>query len=185
VFQISTNSCLFLDRDGVINKRLINDYVKNWDEFIFLPGTIQALQILQRHFSTIVIVTNQQGIAKGLYTEKDLEIIHQKMLEEFQQNQIHIDAVFYSPNLASENSPLRKPNIGMALKTKELFTHIHLEESIMVGDSLSDMHFGKNAGMKTVFIDENETTNYNLDVIDTTFKSLLHFATYLTGHDDK
>lgn len=183
MLQIQTNACLFLDRDGVINQRLMNDYVKEWQEFEFIPGTIDALQILGKVFKTIVIVTNQQGIGKGLYTENDLQLIHQHMLKIFMKNKIHIDAVLFAPQLASENSNMRKPNIGMALKTKELFPYIELPNSMMVGDSISDMKFGKSAGMKTIFIQENNKEIYNHDVIDFSFKSLLHFANYLTGHE--
>jgi D-glycero-D-manno-heptose 1,7-bisphosphate phosphatase len=176
VLAVSNKSCLFLDRDGVINKKLDNDYVKQWNEFTFIDGAIEALQILCSYFKTIVIVTNQQGIGKGLYSESDLNEIHSNMLKAFFDNNINIDAVFYAPNLSSEKSIMRKPTIGMALKAKALFKNILLEESFIVGDSISDMEFGKNAGMKTIFINKKKTENYNHNVIDNTFESLLHFA---------
>ena len=185
MLTVTNNSCLFLDRDGVINKKLDNDYVKQWNEFIFIDGAIDALQILKSYFKTIVIVTNQQGIGKGLYSESDLNEIHSKMLRIFFEHEICIDAVFYAPNLSSENSIMRKPNIGMALKAKDLFKNILLEESFMVGDSISDMEFGKNAGMKTIFINKKKTENYNHDVIDNTFESLLHFANYFKSDEHK
>ena len=74
--NIQQNSCLFLDRDGVINKRLMDGYITNWSDFVFIDGVFEALNILQQQFSTIVIVTNQQGIGKGLYTIEDLNNIH-------------------------------------------------------------------------------------------------------------
>ena len=183
---ITENSCLFLDRDGVINKKLENDYVKKWEEFEFIDGVFDALKILSVYFKTIVIVTNQQGIGKGLYSELDLKNIHSKMLDIFQENQILIDAVFFAPNLTSENSIMRKPNIGMALKAKQLFDNINLNESFMVGDSISDMEFGKNAQMKTIYISHKSHEEiYNHGVIDNTFESLLHFANYLKSYEGK
>jgi D-glycero-D-manno-heptose 1,7-bisphosphate phosphatase len=175
--NIGENSCLFLDRDGVINKRLIDEYVKQWDEFVFMDGVFEALQILQNHFKTIVIVTNQQGIGKGLYSVEDLHHIHNNMLMEFEKNDITIHAVFFAPQLKSENSNMRKPAIGMALKAKQIFNNIELDKSIMVGDTISDMQFGKNAHMKTIFIGSDENIiHLNKNSIDFQFNSLLSFA---------
>ena len=175
--NIQPNSCLFLDRDGVINTRLIDEYVTNWSEFHFIDGVFEAINILQQQFKTIVIVTNQQGIGKGLYTVDDLHIIHKNMLQEFEKNNIHIHAVFFAPQLKSENSEMRKPAIGMALKAKQIFKNISLENSVMVGDTVSDMQFGKNAGMKTIFIKhENDKEIIDEKLIDYTFNSLLSFA---------
>lgn len=175
--KIQANSCLFLDRDGVINERLMNEYVRNWSEFNFLDGVFEALIILQKHFKIIVIVTNQQGVGKGLQTIDELHIIHNNMLLEFEKNNIKIDAVFFAPQLKSENSMMRKPAIGMALKAKQLFNHIELKNSIMVGDTISDMQFGKNAAMKTVFISNDEMLfESNKNLVDFRFDSLLSFA---------
>src|SRR5688572_23731927 len=88
---------LFLDRDGVINERIPGDYVKNWDEFIFLDGVLEALNILARKFNRIVVVTNQQGIAKGLMTEEDLNKVHQRMVLEIQESGGKIDKVYFCP----------------------------------------------------------------------------------------
>jgi histidinol-phosphate phosphatase family protein len=172
---ITPNSCLFLDRDGVINTRIVDEYVTNWAKFQFIDGVFEALNVLQKYFRTIVIVTNQQGIGKGLYTVEDLHIIHNNMLQEFEKNNIHIHAVFFAPQLKSENSNMRKPAIGMALKAKQIFLHINLEQSIIVGDYISDMQFGRNAKMKTIFISENSDAN-ELEYIDYKFKSLFSFA---------
>ena len=70
------NWTLFLDRDGVINRRLPGAYVQHWDQFEFLPGVLPALSILANYFAHLIIVTNQQGIGKGLMTESDLQKIH-------------------------------------------------------------------------------------------------------------
>ena len=74
---------LFLDRDGVINTKVENDYIKRWNDFHFIPGVLVSMPILRKKFNRILIVTNQQGIGKGLFTEMDLSVIHTKMQTEF------------------------------------------------------------------------------------------------------
>ena len=167
--NINNNWTLFLDRDGVINKKIDNDYVKQWIEFEFIEGVLDALKFLNTVFGNIIVVTNQQGIGKKLYRKEDLEIIHKNMLYEIAYHGGKIDKVYFSPYLKSENHPFRKPGIGMALKAKEDISTINFKESIMVGDSMSDMEFGRNAGMKTIYISEEITEN---DKIDFNFKSL-------------
>jgi len=171
--NIDKNWTLFLDRDGVINKKLENDYVKHWIEFEFLDGVLDALKILPQHFNKIVVVTNQQGIGKRLYRVEDLELIHKNMLYEIAFYQGRIDKVYFSPYLSSDNHPTRKPGIGMALQAKQDFPDIHFEKSLIVGDSLSDMEFGRNANMKTVFISDQALKHPNIDF---NFTSLIEFA---------
>ena len=167
--NINKNWTLFLDRDGVINKKIDNDYVKQWIEFEFIEGVLDALKFLNTLFGNIIVVTNQQGIGKKLYRKEDLELIHKNMLYEIAYHGGKIDKVYFSPYLKSENHPYRKPGIGMALKAKEDISTINFKQSIMVGDSMSDMEFGRNAGMKTIYISEEITEN---DKIDFNFKSL-------------
>jgi histidinol-phosphate phosphatase family protein len=167
--NINKNWTLFLDRDGVINKKIDNDYVKQWIEFEFIEGVLDALKFLNTLFGNIIVVTNQQGIGKKLYRIEDLELIHKNMLFEIAYHGGKIDKVYFSPYLKSENHPYRKPGIGMALKAKEDISTINFKQSIMIGDSMSDMEFGRNAGMKTIYISEEITEN---DKIDFNFKSL-------------
>lgn len=159
---------LFLDRDGVINKHLPDDYVKTWEEFTFNEGVFETLKMLSQRVGRIIIVTNQQGIGKGLMTEDDLQQIHTKMLHEIKANGGRIDAVFHAPHkVADDVFGLRKPSIGMALKAKQLFDEIDFSKSIMVGDTAGDMQFGKNVGMKTVFVNKSLVhQNLNYDTID-------------------
>jgi histidinol-phosphate phosphatase family protein len=171
--NINKDWTLFLDHDGVINKKLENDYVKHWIEFEFIEGTLDALKILNSVFGKIVVVTNQQGIGKGIYRTEDLELIHQNMLYEVSYLGGRIDKVYFSPYLSSQNHPTRKPGIGMALAAKNDFPQIDFTKSIIVGDSMSDMEFGKNAGMKTVFISEAHKQD---EKIDFNFKSLIEFT---------
>lgn len=163
---------LFLDRDGVINKRLPGDYVKNIGEFEFIEGVTEALKKFNPLFRHIVVVTNQQGIAKGIYTVNELDLIHEHMLTEVNRTGGRIDKVYFAPHLAAENHPMRKPGIGMALAAKKDFPDIDFARSVMVGDSPSDMEFGRAAGMKTVFIGPKEEQKN----ADSCFNSLIDFA---------
>jgi len=159
-FKIDQSWTLFLDRDGVINKKRDNDYVKNIDELEFLPGALKAISILNKYFHKIFIVTNQQGIGKGLMSVKDLKVVHDKVVSSAKENGGIIDEVYFAPDLASATNQLRKPNIGMAEKAKSGFPSVEFHKSIMVGDSISDMEFGKNAGMVNVFICEVDSQEY-------------------------
>lgn len=175
-FPVDKSWSLFLDRDGVINKRILNDYVKHPDEFHLLPGVAEAVALMSAVFGKIVVVTNQQGIGKGLYSHDDLAAVHRKMIEAVEHAGGRIDAIFYAPQLASENSPMRKPGIGMALGAKEKFPEIDFEKSIMVGDSSSDMEFARAAGMKFVWCCANDQTSPS----GLHFSSLAGFASYIS-----
>ncbi len=171
---------LFLDRDGVINRRLEGDYIKTWDEFEFLPSVPDALAIFTSLFNRIVVVTNQQGIGKGLMTEETLQGIHQKMSEAIRQSGGRIDHIFHCPDLQYSGSMYRKPNIGMALTARKLFPDIRFSRSVMAGDSLSDMQFGKNAGMMTVLVARKDALcRQHPDLIDLSFNDLYSFSQYL------
>jgi histidinol-phosphate phosphatase family protein len=171
--NIDKSWTLFLDRDGVINKKLDNDYVKHWIEFEFLDGAIDAIKYLNSVFGKIVVVTNQQGIGKRLYRTEDLELIHKNMLYEITYHGGNIDKVYFSPYLSSENHPTRKPGIGMALAAQKDYPEIDFKKSLIVGDSMSDIEFGRTAGMKTVYISDE---NRNDPKIDFNFRSLNDFV---------
>jgi histidinol-phosphate phosphatase family protein len=149
-FKITKDWTLFLDRDGVINVLRVNDYVKSLEEFIFNEGALEAIKILSSYFNRIIVVTNQQGVGKGLYTHETLAHIHDYMLQEVEKAGGKIDHVFYAPNLSSENSVMRKPEIGMAIEAKELFPEINFKKSLMIGDSKGDMQFADNIGMQKI-----------------------------------
>ncbi|MCX6310520.1 MAG: HAD family hydrolase [Bacteroidetes bacterium] len=175
VWNIDKSWTLFLDRDGVINVRFPGDYVKRVEEFEFLPGAKKAIAKFSSLFGRVVVVTNQQGIARGIYTHEDLKAIHDFMKGELEKEGGKIDAVYYAPQSSSENSPMRKPGIGMALQAKNDFPEIDFSKSIMVGDTKSDIEFGKAAGMKVVFVADEEIGI----AIDERVDSLLEFAVKL------
>ncbi len=142
---------LFLDRDGVINRHRPNDYVKTLDEFEFLPGILEALAVWSKRFKHIIVVTNQRGVGKGLMSEETMHDIHRRMVAEIELHGGRIDKVYYCTD-TNNDSTNRKPNIGMALQAKADYTDIDFSKSVMVGDSQSDMEFGRKAGMKIVQI---------------------------------
>ena len=156
-FEIDKNLTLFLDRDGVINKKIDNGYVKNWCEFSFISGALEAISTLSSLFGKIIVVTNQRGLGKGLMSENDLKIIHTKMMDLVLKHGGRIDKIYFCPEIL-DTSLCRKPNIGMALMAKNDFPDIDFERSVMIGDSKSDLEFGKRLNMKTVFIGSGEAS---------------------------
>ncbi len=163
--DINSEWTLFLDRDGVINQKIDNDYVKSIDEFEFIPGVLNTLKDFASLFGRIVVVTNQQGIGKGLMSESNLQEVHGYMLEKIQDAGGRIDQIYFAPQLASENSNYRKPGTGMGLKAKEEFPEIQFEKSILIGDSESDIEFGINLGIKTVMLKNNRQLESKADII--------------------
>jgi len=164
---------LFLDRDGVINERLIDDYVKSPDEFRFLEGVPAAIAGLSKIFGRIVIVTNQQGIGKGLMRLDDLTIVHDLMISGIENAGGRIDKIYHCPHLESDNCSCRKPKTGMALLAQKDFPEIDFHKSIMVGDGIHDMEFGRKMGMKTVFISPEADPD---PLVDYQFESLYQFS---------
>lgn len=150
--KIDHSWTLFLDRDGVINRRIYGGYVTDPEGFEFLPGVLASLKVFAKKFGRIIVVTNQQGIGKGLMTETQLHTLHHHMIQKVEQAGGRIDHVYYCGDLASLPNNGRKPSIHMANLAKADFPEIDFAKSVMVGDSLSDMEFGKNAGMFTLFV---------------------------------
>jgi D-glycero-alpha-D-manno-heptose 1-phosphate guanylyltransferase len=174
--KIDKSWTLFIDRDGVINHEKQNDYIRNWREFQFYERAKEALKILAAKFGKIIVVSNQRGVGKELMTEADLSSIHQHMQKQIETAGGHIDKIFYCTSTDTRH-PERKPNPGMALKAKKEIPSIDLSKSIMVGNNSSDMLFGRNAGLYTIFL---KTTRPDQPLphpdIDLAFDSLINFA---------
>ena len=145
---------LFLDRDGVLNRRPEGRPVCHPDELFLLPGVPEAVAMLNRHFDHTFIVTNQQGVAQGLLTEADLAAIHDKLIAAIAAAGGRIDRIYHCPYPADSGSHLRKPNIGMALLARHDTPGLRLRDCTMVGDSETDMLFGRRAHMHTVLVGE-------------------------------
>lgn len=163
--NIDSTWTLFLDRDGVINRRDFNGYIKNIDQFEFLPGVIKGLQRLSNHFGRLIIITNQQGVAKGLMTERNLEQLHGYMVEQLAHSNIKIDAIYAATNMRGARNDRRKPRPNMGLEARRDFQDIDFKKSVMVGDTDSDIRFGMNLGMTTVLIRSDEKVEGKPDFI--------------------
>ena len=145
------NKALFLDRDGIINERIPNDYVKSPSEFKLIPESLTLFSWAKEHGYLTVIVTNQQGIGKGLMTEQDLANVHTYMCSLLAEHGFTPDAIEFCGDLAGTNSPRRKPAPGMLLDASQKLD-IDLSSSWMIGDSISDAQAGKHAGTQTILV---------------------------------
>ena len=143
------NKTVFLDRDGVINRKLENDYVKSWDEFVFLPGVFEAIKAIKEKGYLVIVVTNQRGITRGFMTEKDLQEIHQKMQKELEKHGAQVDDIFYCPHNISDNCNCRKPEPGMLIEAQKKW-NIDFAQSYIIGDSESDIEAGKRVGVQGI-----------------------------------
>ncbi len=175
--NIKNNWTLFIDRDGVINHEKHKDYIHTWDEFVFYNGVKEAFEIFAKHFKYVIVVTNQKGVGKGLTKAENLFEIHRNMIAEISKAGGRVDAIYFCPDV-DENSPNRKPNAGMGLQAQLDFSEIDFKKSIMVGNTISDMEFGRNLKLAaTIFL---TTTRPEVDVtdsrIDLHYSSLIDFA---------
>lgn len=175
--HIDKSWTLFLDRDGVINLHR-EGYIKDIRDFIFIKGTLEAIKTFSTLFGRIIVVTNQQGIGKKLMTVEELQALHKYMLSSVQANAGRIDAIYFAPQLKSENSIYRKPATGMALQAQQDFPEIDFKKSIVVGDSISDMQLGKNIGAYTVYVGK-PLPAYDPELIDFRFPTLYKFSLLL------
>ncbi|HSV89182.1 MAG TPA: HAD-IIIA family hydrolase [Bacteroidales bacterium] len=179
-FKPDNEWTLFLDRDGVLNRRLPGGYVKNPEDFVWIDGVLNSLSYFSGVFGRLIVVTNQQGIGKGLMSSNDLENIHQKMLNDVKSAGGRIDKVYFCSDLENSGSFYRKPMIGMGLKAKRDFKEIDFRKAVMVGDTLSDMRFGRRLKMKTVFIsDDISIVRSHPYYIDFRFGCLAEFAEFI------
>ena len=158
---------IFLDRDGVINKDY--GYVYKWDDFEFINGSLLALQNLTKYNFQILIVTNQAGIARGLYTEDDLQILITSFLNFCNQSKVKILDIMFCPDHIDGVIPKytkccnnRKPKPGMFIKASKIYK-LELKSSIMVGDNVTDIQASTSAGIIENYLVDNK----NKDIIST------------------
>lgn len=150
-----TKPAVFLDRDGTIN--IEKDYLYRIDEFEFTPGAIEAIKLFNQSGYLVVVVTNQSGVARGYYSEADVETLHSHIDQQLQSQGGRVDAWYYCPHHVSGKPPYnqecscRKPLPGMLLKAAADHD-IDLDRSWMVGDKLADIEAGQAAGCKPVLV---------------------------------
>ena len=141
---------VILDRDGVINQDSAN-FIKNPNEWIALPGSLEAIALLNQSGFRVVIATNQSGIARGLFDMATLNAIHDKMHRALAQLGGRIDAMFYCPHAADDNCTCRKPKTGMVEDIARRFS-VNLSEVYAVGDSLRVLQAFHDAGCKPILV---------------------------------
>lgn len=150
-------SAVFLDRDGVINRKMPEgQYVLKSADFVFLPGVFDAIKILKSVGFLIIITTNQRCIAKKLIIESDLQLVHERMMQKIRDHGGDIDALYYCPHEITEGCTCRKPQPGMIFQAIQDYKRGGIEltmpDSYMIGDSDSDILAGRAAGLRTIKI---------------------------------
>jgi D-glycero-D-manno-heptose 1,7-bisphosphate phosphatase len=180
---------VFLDRDGVLNRKLPEgEYVSAWEHFHLLPGAAEAIAKLKRAGMRVLVVSNQRGIALGLYHAEDVDRIHAQLQNELSAQGTQIDGFYFCPHDKGACN-CRKPLPGLFEQAQSEFPDIEPQSSLMVGDSLSDIEFGRNLGMKTIFIEGEPTHRGNqkpgakkaAELADLRFDSLLKAVDHLLG----
>lgn len=146
---------IFLDRDGIINQHVPNDYVKSIDEFQFRSDYLNEIKFLTESSNYIVVVTNQQGVGKKLMTLKALQEIHEFMIQKTKSEGGKIDAVYYCPHLKEQNCDCRKPKTGMIDQAFLDFPALCNDVVLLIGDSPSDIEAARNAGLISVGLVRN------------------------------
>ncbi len=181
--NIKKYKTLFLDRDGVINVERPGDYVKYISEFVFEKNALEAIAILSLYFEKIFIITNQRGVGRGIMTEGQLKDIHTYMISEINIHKGKITKIY----CCTDTDPTfinRKPNTGMAFKAIEEYPDIKFSETIMVGNSKSDILFAEKLGIYSVLVGNKyaeEDEIYN--IADAYYPNLYTFAKSLTEKD--
>ncbi len=135
---------VFLDRDGVIN-RDSPDYVKTWEEFEFLPGSLDAISLLTRNSFTILIITNQSIIGRGMIAPETLARTHRLMSVTIAAHGGKIEEIFFCPHTPEEKCMCRKPAPGLVFKARDRHG-IDLSHTFFIGDSVKDIECARNAG---------------------------------------
>jgi D-glycero-D-manno-heptose 1,7-bisphosphate phosphatase len=187
---MTKNRALFLDRDGVINKDF--GYVYKIEDFEFLPKAKDAIRLFSENGYLVIIVTNQSGIARGYYTEKDFGLITDYIDQEVEKAAGHITDTFFCPHFPegtieyySIACDCRKPAAGMIIKaTAKHF--IDLGKSIMIGDKITDIKAANDAGVGDAYLITTESKTFSVPELDSVnatkmFPSLWECALHLTS----
>ena len=171
---------LFLDRDGVLNERPGEGYVTTVGDFHWLAGSLESLVKLADRFRYIIVVSNQQGIGKGLMDHEAVETIHKQMIQDVERAGGRIDLVLYAGGLRHSDSFRRKPGPGMALEARNRFPDIRFDHSYMVGDTFRDMLFGYRLGMQTALVSHKQELPAQYEYLaDFRFASLNDFTNFI------
>jgi histidinol-phosphate phosphatase family protein len=160
--------CIFFDRDGIVNESPGPGYVERWGDFHLQPGFVAALRTVTAKGYPAIIVTNQQGVAKGLYTEEELENIHGQFRAMLHAHGLDVADIYYCPHFADAGCECRKPKPGMLTRAAKEHD-LDLAASWMIGDGERDVEAGKNARCKTIRVcspDEKTAADIQVEHID-------------------
>ncbi len=155
---------IFLDRDGVINRDPgFGDFIKSWQEFEFLPGSLKALKKLNQAGFSVIVLSNQSGVAKGLYAKEDVEDITKNMLQEVEKAGGKIYSVHYCFHQDEDNCDCRKPKTGLFVQATK-GVKLDFAETFFVGDNRRDVLAAQAIGAKSIFVQSGNTKLQELDV---------------------
>jgi len=149
--MLGTPKFVLLDRDGVINQRIIGGYVTCWEKFVFLPGALEGLRRLTEKNYYVIVVSNQAGVGKGLMTAADLQEITRKFVREVDAQGGRIHSVYYCMHRAEDDCPCRKPRPGLLLKAQAEH-HFAFEDTFLIGDSESDLLAAQAVGCPAIIV---------------------------------
>lgn len=168
----STKRLVILDRDGVINQDSDN-FIKSVEEFIPIPGSLEAIVRLNQAGYRVAIATNQSGLARGLFDRTALEEIHEKLRQLLAELGGHVDGIFFCPHGPDADCDCRKPRPGLLLQIAETFS-MDLEEVPVIGDSLRDLQSAIAVGAKPILVrtgkGERSLTRLALESLDVRLK---------------
>jgi D-glycero-D-manno-heptose 1,7-bisphosphate phosphatase len=143
---------VFLDRDGVLNRKAAEgSYITSLEQLELLPGVEEAIAQLNRSGRKVIVVTNQRGIALGLYSEADLHALHDRLRTHLAAHGAHLDGIYYCPHDHGQ-CDCRKPQPGLFEQAFHDFPDASASNSVMVGDSLSDIEAASRLGMRSILV---------------------------------
>jgi D-glycero-D-manno-heptose 1,7-bisphosphate phosphatase len=183
---------IFIDRDGVINKDpggwTKYEYVTRIEDFHFLPGSIEALKKLKKKGIKVVVISNQAGISKAFFTQKELNIVTDHMIKEILKKGGEIDKVYYCTHKKDDNCHCRKPKTGLFdMAQKEL--GLELNGTYFVGDTVTDVMAGRLAGCRTITVLSGKATEDDIkgwdEKPDYIFKDLLGAVNWLVEKEER
>ena len=134
---------VFLDRDGVLIEQVA--YLSRPEQVALIPGVVEALELIHRHGDFAVVISNQSGVGRGYFTAADVDAVHDRIQELLAERNERVDAFYYCPHAPDEECKCRKPSPEMILRAAERFG-IDVGSSLMLGDRMSDLKCGVNAG---------------------------------------